>query len=117
MPQVLGWLATAHDCFADDCGTLQRGLLTSAFALVVGLERMFHLDEMNDVGFAVLTGGGRCPSREAIGGWRRHLRWYEVDAFCRRTCPWHLLRGADAIVSFDEHALPRWTRKFRIRKG
>ena len=117
MPSALGWLATARDCFTDDCGTLPRGLLTSAFALVVGLERMFHLDEMNDLGFAVLTGGRRCPSREAIGGWRRHLRWYEVDAFCRRTCPWRLLRGADAIVSFDEHTIPRWTRKFRIGKG
>jgi hypothetical protein len=117
MPSALDWLATARDCFADDCGTLPRGLLTSVFALVVGLERMFHLDEMNDVGFAVLSGGRRCPSREAIGGWRRQLRWYEVDAFCRRTCPWHLLRGADAIVSFDEHAIPRWTRKFRIGKG
>jgi hypothetical protein len=117
MGPALDWLATARACFADDAGTLQRGLLTSVFALVVGLERMFHLDEMEDVGFALLTGGRRCPSREAIGGWRRHLRWYEVDAFCRRTCPWHLLRGADAIVSFDEHTIPRWTRKFRIPKG
>jgi hypothetical protein len=117
MPAALGWLATARACFADDAGTLQRGLLTSAFALVVGLERMFHLDEMEDVGFALLTGGRRCPSRHTVGGWRRHLRWYEVDAFCRRTCPWHLLRGADAVVSFDEHTIPRWTRKFRIRKG
>jgi hypothetical protein len=68
MPAALGWLATARDCFADECGTLPRGLLTSAFALVVGLERVFHLDERNDVGF-------------------------------------------------DEHAIPRWTRKFRIGKG
>jgi hypothetical protein len=117
MPQALGWLATARGCFADECGTLPRGLLTSAFALVVGLERVFHLDEMNAVGFAVLTGGCRGPSREAVGGWRRHLRWYEVDAFCRRTDPGHLLRGDDALVRFDEHAIPRWTRKFRIRKG
>ena len=31
--------------------------------------------------------------------------------------PWHLVRGDDAIVSFDEHTIPRWTRKFRIPKG
>jgi hypothetical protein len=117
MPAALGWLTTARACFADEAGTLQRGLLTSAFALVVGLERVFHLDEMEDVGFALLTGGRRCPSRHTVGGWRRHLRWQEVDAFCRRTCPWHLLRRADAIVSCDEHAIPRWTRKFRIPKG
>ena len=53
----------ARDCLADPCGTLRRGLLTSAFALVIGLERMFHLDQMEDAGFARLTGGRRCPSR------------------------------------------------------
>jgi hypothetical protein len=87
------------------------------FGLVVGLRRLFHLDQMEDRGFAVLSGGCSCPNRHFIGGWRRHLRWYEVDAFCRRTCPWHLLHDRDALVSFDEHSIPRWTRKFSIRKG
>jgi hypothetical protein len=64
---VLDWLATARQCFADDAGQLQRGLLTSAFALVVGLERIWHLDEMDDPGFALLTGGRRCPARHARG--------------------------------------------------
>ena len=91
--------------------------MTSVFALVVGLERICHLDEMEDLGFALLTGGRRCPSRHAVGGWRRHLPWYEVDAFCRRTSPWHLIRGDDALVSYDEHTIPRWTHKFHIRKG
>ena len=84
---ALGWLAVARECLADSYGTLRRGLLTSAFAPVVGLERLWHLDEMEDVGFALLTGGRRCPSRHAVGGWRRHLGWQEVEAFCRRTSP------------------------------
>jgi hypothetical protein len=113
----MSWLATARHCFADDYGTLQRGLLTSVFALVVGLERIFHLDEMTDPGFALLTGGRRCPSRFSVGGWRRHLPWYEVDAFCRRTSPWQLIRGQCARTSYDEHTIPRWTHKFRIGKG
>src|SRR6266542_577883 len=83
----------------------------------VGLERVFHLDPMEDVGFAILTGGRRCPSRYAVGSWRRHLPWYEVDAFCHRTSPWHLVRQHDVLVSYDEHTIPRWTRKFRIPKG
>jgi hypothetical protein len=45
------------------------------------------------------------------------LPWYEVDAFCRRTSPWQLLDGAVALVSYDEHTIPRWTHKFRIPKG
>jgi hypothetical protein len=117
MPQALGWLATARGCFTDDYGTLPRGLLTSAFALVVGLGRVWHLDDMDDVGFALLTGGLRCPSRHAVGAWRRHLPWYEVDAFCRRTSPWHLIEGDAALLSYDEHTVPRWTSKFHIKKG
>ena len=62
--QVQSWLATARECFSDDYGSLDRGFLTSVFALVVGLERVFHLDQMQDVGFALLTGDARrCPSR------------------------------------------------------
>jgi hypothetical protein len=114
---ALGWLAIARQCFRDEFGALTRGLLTSTFALVVGLERIFHLEEMEDAGFARLTGGRRCPSRYRVGGWRRHLRRYEVDAFCRRTSPWHLLQRQMALVSYDEHTIPRWTHKFSIPKG
>jgi len=117
MPAALDWLNTAEACFADEYGCLRQGLLTSVFSLVVGLQRIFHLQEMEDAGFARLCGGRRPPSRHNVGGWRRHLPWYEVDAFCRRTCPWHLLHREDALVSFDEHTIPRWTRKFHIGKG
>jgi hypothetical protein len=92
-------------------------LLTSAFAPLIGLKRIFHLDQMTDPGFALLTGGRSCPSRHVIGGWRRHLRWQQVDAFCRRTCPGECVRGDDALVRFDEHTIPRWTHKYAIRKG
>lgn len=114
---ALRWLSVARACLTDEYGSLQRGLLTSIFALVVGLERIWHLEEMDDVGFALLTGGRSCPSRSWVGGWRRHLPWYEVDAFCRRTSPWQLLQGDVALVSYDEHAIPRWTHKFHIPKG
>lgn len=117
LPQALRWRAVANDCFTDDSGTLERGLLTSVFAPLVGLGRIFHLDPMNDTGFAWLTGGRRCPSRYPVGGWRRHLSWHEVDAFCRRTAAWEWVQGEDALVSFDDHVIPRWTRKFRIPKG
>src|SRR6185437_1587220 len=105
------------NCLSDPNGTLTRGFLTSVFALVVGLERIYWLDQMEDRGFAVLTGGRRCPSRYRVGAWRRHLPWYEVDAFCRRTSPWQLIRGEAALVSYDEHTIPRWTHKFNIGKG
>jgi hypothetical protein len=118
MPHALDWRHTAQACFSDDYDSLERGLLTSIFGLVIGLGRIFHLDEMEDVGFAWLTGDDRhCPTRQLVGAWRRYLPWYEVDAFCRRTYPWHLLKRSDAVVSYDEHSIPRWTRKFHIKKG
>ena len=117
LPIALNWLSIAQECFRDEYGSLRRGLLTSVFALVVGLERMFHLDQMEDAGFALLTGGRKCPSRHLVGGWRRHLAWYEVDRFCRRTSPWDWIADQDAVVSFDEHSIPRWTHKFLIPKG
>lgn len=86
--------------------------------LVAGIERVFHLDEMNDPGFALLTGDAdHCPTRQMVGAWRKHLLWNEVDRFCHRTSPWDLLHGRDSMISFDEHAIPRWTKKFSIPKG
>jgi hypothetical protein len=114
---ALTWLTCAQECCGDDYGTLRQGLLTSVFSLLIGLERLFHLDAMEDLGFALLCGGRRCPSRHTVGGWRRHLPWYAVDAFCRRTSPWHLLRDQVVLVSYDEHTIPRWTHKFKIAKG
>ncbi len=111
------WLAAAQDSLPDPIGVLQRSFLTSVFNVVVGIERLFHLDQMEDVGFALLTGGRRCPSRYTVGGWRRHLSWQAVDAFCRRTSPWHLIRNEVALISYDEHTIPRWTHKFDIKKG
>jgi hypothetical protein len=117
-PQVISWLETARDCFTDDYGSLDRGFLTSAFGLIVGLKRIFHLDQMQDLGFALLTGDPRrSPSRYDVGAWRRHVLWNEVDRFCHRTSPWDQLQQQDLLMSFDEHAVPRWTKKFVIPKG
>ena len=119
MPQVLAWWRVAQQCFSDEYGSLQRGFLTSVFMLICGIERVFHLDEIDDPGFALLTGSpaGRPPTRQMIGAWRAHLAWNEVDRFCHRTALWDLLDGQDALLSFDEHSIPRWTKKFSIRKG
>jgi len=117
LPAALAWLQTAQECFDDEYGSLTTGLLTSVAMLVVGVERVFHLDEMEDRGFALLSGGYRPPSRHTVGAWRRHIPWQTADAFCRRTSPWKWIRDQEARLSFDEHTIPRWTKKFSIRKG
>ena len=40
-----------------------------------------------------------------------------MDRFCRRTSPWHWIGGQEAVVSYDEHSIPRWTHKFSVPKG
>ena len=118
MPQVLDWWRIARQCFSDDYGSLERGFLTSIFMLIVGIERVFHLEQIDDPGFALLTGDPRgCPTRQMVGAWRKHLVWNEVDRFCHRTSPWDLLHDSDALLSFDEHSIPRWTKKFSVPKG
>src|SRR4030042_6855324 len=54
LPDVLNWLATAENCFRDEYGSLCRGLLSSVFALGIGMPRIFPLDPMGGWGFAVL---------------------------------------------------------------
>jgi hypothetical protein len=117
LPTALSWLQAAEECFDDEYGSLRQGLLTSVAMLVVGLERVFHLEDMEDRGFALLSGGMRPPVRQTVGAWRRHIPWQTADAFCRRTSPWEVIRGQETQVGFDEHTIPRWTKKFSIRKG
>ena len=46
------WLAAARATLPDEAGMLPSSFLTSVFTLLVGIERLFHLDAMADVGFA-----------------------------------------------------------------
>jgi len=115
---VIRWWDIAQQCFSDNYGSLQRGFLTSVFILIVGLKRVFHLDEMDDLGFALLTDSPhRCPTRQMVGPWRKHLLWNEVARFCHRTSPWDMLDEQQVLMSFDEHTIPCWTKKFSIPKG
>jgi len=40
----LTWLAAAQATLPDEVGTLPTSFLTSVFTLLVGIERLFHLD-------------------------------------------------------------------------
>jgi hypothetical protein len=59
MPSALDW--------SDNYSSLQQGLLASVFALLIGMERVLHLDAMEDPGFPRLCGGRRSPSRYTFG--------------------------------------------------
>jgi hypothetical protein len=93
-----------------------RLVLTLFFKAVLGIRRIFHLETVHDVGFALLTGGTCVLSRTQVGGLLRAVPQRAVQTLMRLTQP--VVRQAQRlIVSLDDHAIARFTRKFSIRKG
>jgi hypothetical protein len=95
----------------------QRLVLSLFFRAALGIERIFHFETLDDVGFALLSGGRRVLSRSRIGGLLRAVKTPAVKAFTRATERLSTLRHQRVTLSLDEHAIARFTRKFRIPKG
>lgn len=101
-------------------GLVTRGLLHSLLLPLVGLRRIYHLETAADPGLGRLTGGRRAWGRHRFGAWLRALPAAGVARFLQRSAPVPRRgpgRGGVVRVSLDEHAVPRWTRKFAIPKG
>jgi len=97
-----------------------RGLLHSLVLPCLGLPRIFHLETADDPGLGRLTGGRRAWGRQRFGAWLRALPERAVTTFLAGSAPAPARgpgRGGVVRASLDEHAVPRWTRKFRLPKG
>lgn len=120
LPFALGLSAKAGATLAKRLGSeskAQRLVLSLFFRAVLGIERIFHFDTIADVGFALLTGGRKVLSRSCLGGLVRAVSTPAVQAFTRATARLDVLRARVVTLSLDEHAIARFTRKFRIQKG
>ncbi|HWU90984.1 MAG TPA: hypothetical protein VN253_27150 [Kofleriaceae bacterium] len=95
----------------------RRLVLSLFFRAVLGIQRIFHFETITDKGFAILTGGEKVLSRVHLGSWARAVSTPAVKAFTRATERLGALRANVVTLSVDEHAVARWTRKFRIQKG
>ena len=95
----------------------RRLVLSLFFRAVLGIERIFHFETLDDVGFALLTGGLHVVSRSRLGGMVRAVTTRGSKAFAHATERLGALRNHVVTLSLDEHAIARFTRKFRIRKG
>jgi len=95
----------------------RRLVLSLFFRAALGIERIFHFETLDDVGFALLSGGKKVMSRSRLGGLMRAVKTTEVDKFTRATEDLNALEGQPVTLSLDEHAIARFTRKFRIPKG
>ena len=99
--------------------TAVQWLLTAIFAVIYDVRRAFHLDDVRDIGFALITGRARPLSHSTF----QHLlhaipaeaAWRFYEATARR-----IVRGSKAGVrriSLDGHNLPRYTKVVDVIKG
>ena len=91
-------------------------VLSLFFKAVLGIPRIFHFSTLHDAGLAILTGGRRVLSRNRLGSLLRQVSLRSVEKL-RRQSESRLPRHDLHTVSIDEHAIPRYTRKFQIKKG
>ena len=95
----------------------RRLVLSLFFRAALGIERIFHFETLDDLGFGLLTGGSRALSRSRLGGLVRAVSTQAVKKFARATERLGKLRDQVLTFSLDEHVVARFTRKFRIAKG
>ena len=93
-----------------------RLVLSLFFKATLGIQRIFHFSTLQDLGFAILSGGGKVLSRDQLGSWLRQVPTRAVLRLLKQSEP-SLPRRSEHTISIDEHSVPRFTRKFRIKKG
>lgn len=92
-------------------------MLSLFFRAVLGVERIFHFETLDDPGFAILSGGKKVISRSRLGGLVRAVKTAGVDKLMQATEGLRALRDQVVTLSIDEHVIARFTRKFKIPKG
>lgn len=94
-----------------------RAVATYFWCTCLSIARIFHVPDVHDLGFALLTGGIRSAARSTIWNWMGHLKAAAVARFAGLTESLVLWTGKPMDVSLDSHTVPCWTRKYAIPKG
>ena len=114
LPTLLTWtgLSAARTAFA----TLEDPIafvLTLLVCGLMGMARLFHLDDVWDAGVALFTGRNRLFTRQRIYATFRRLRRAHINDFYEKTRP-ILPKGEEVYISLDEHVVARWTKKIHL---
>jgi hypothetical protein len=116
-----GWLKLASllPQAAKYAVTSTQWLLTAIFAVIFGIRRAFHLDDVRDIGFALLTGR---PRPLTHGTFQHLLRAYtaeDAERFYQASAQLEVqvLGAGTRRISLDGHNLPRWSRIVDLVKG
>jgi hypothetical protein len=116
-----GWLKCAHllPMVPHYAVTATQWLLTAIFSVIYDVRRAFHLDDVRDIGFALMTGRPRPLSHSTF----QHLLWaipaQAGQRFYEATAQHEVqtLGEKTRRVSLDGHNLPRYTRIVELVKG
>jgi hypothetical protein len=99
--------------------TAVQWLLTAIFAVIYDVRRAFHLDDVRDIGFALITGRARPLSHSTFQHLLHAIPAEAAWRFYEATARW-TVRGLGAGVrriSLDGHNLPRYTKVVDVIKG
>ena len=81
---------------------------------MLSIPRIFHVPDVDDPGFSLLTGGTTAPSRSTVWSWMRPLKTSAMRKFRGLTEPVAGLAGKLLRLSLDAHSVPCFSRKFGI---
>jgi hypothetical protein len=116
-----GWLKLAHllPIAAGYTVTATQWLLTAIFSVIYGIRRAFHLDDVRDIGFALLTGRPRPLTHGTFQHLRRAIPAEEAEKFYQASVELEVQASGEGTrrISLDGHNLPRWTRLVKLTKG
>lgn len=116
-----GWLKLAHllPMAANYTVTATQWLLTAIFAVIFGVRRAFHLDDVRDIGFALVTGRSRPLSHSTFQHLLHRIPGEKARAFYAATARLEVqaLGEGTRRISLDGHNLPRHTRLVELVKG
>jgi len=116
-----GWLKLAHllPMAANYAVTATQWLLTAIFAVIFGVRRAFHLDDVRDIGFALVTGRPRPLTHGTFQHLLHGIPGKMAQAFYAATARLEVqaLGKGTRRISLDGHNLPRYTRIVDLVKG
>jgi hypothetical protein len=99
--------------------TTTQWLLTAIFSVVFGIQRAFHLDDVCDLGFALVTGRARPLSHGTFQHVLRRFSAQAVQKFYARSAKREVERLGEGPrrISIDGHNVARYTKVVDLEKG
>jgi hypothetical protein len=99
--------------------TATQWLLTAIFAVIYDVQRAFHLDDLRDVGFALVTGRSRPLSHGTFQHLLHHIPGEDAQRFYAASSRSEVetLPEGTRRISVDGHNLPRYTKLVPVTKG